>query len=109
MITDERRAQARRAGQPASRGPVVIAGMARAGTSWVAEMLKAAGGFVHLNEPFNPKHPPGLCPGILRAPVPFGYVYVTDENAGIYRQAVADTFRFRYHHLAEIRANHRLF
>ncbi|HLF40897.1 MAG TPA: sulfotransferase [Acidimicrobiia bacterium] len=92
-----------------SRGPIVVAGMARAGTSWVAEMLKAAGGFVHLNEPFNPKHPPGLCPGILNAPVPVGYVYVTPENAGVYRDALRDTFRFRYRHLAEIRANHAWF
>jgi hypothetical protein len=90
-------------------GPVLIAGMARAGTSWVAEMVKAAGGFVHLNEPFNPKHPPGLSPGILRAPVPCGYVYVTAENAATYERAVADMLRFRYHHLAEVRANHRLF
>jgi sulfotransferase family protein len=90
-------------------GPVLIAGMARAGTSWVAEMVKAAGGFVHLNEPFNPKHPPGLSPGILRAPVPYGYVYVTPENAGTYERAVADMLRFRYHHVAEVRANHRLF
>src|ERR671918_3129932 len=62
-------------------GPVLIAGMARAGTSWVAEMIKAAGGFVH----------------------------VTEENAATYERAVADMFRFRYHHLAEMRANHRLF
>lgn len=90
-------------------GPVLIAGMARAGTSWVAEMVKAAGGFVHLNEPFNPKHPPGLSPGILRAPVPVGYVYVNDNNAATYERAVADMLRFRYHHLAEVRANRALF
>jgi hypothetical protein len=90
-------------------GPVLIAGMARAGTSWVAEMVKAGGGFVHLNEPFNPKHPPGLSPGVLRAPVPYGYVYVTGENAPVYERAVADMLRFRYHHLAEMRTNHRLF
>jgi hypothetical protein len=98
---------ARGAGCP--RKPIVVAGMARAGTSWVAEMLKAAGGFVHLNEPFNPKHPPGLSPGILRAPVPVGYLYLTAENAGEYREALADTFRFRYRHLAEIRRNRSLF
>ena len=96
-------------GRGTSRGPVVVAGMARAGTSWVAEMLKAAGGFVHLNEPFNPKHPPGLSPGILNAPVPVGYVYVTGENSAVYRDALTDTFRFRYRHLAELRANHAWF
>lgn len=90
-------------------GPIVVAGMARAGTSWVAEMLKAGGGFVHLNEPFNPKHPPGLSPGILSAPVPVGYLYLTAENAGPYREALRDTFRFRYHHLDEVRQNRSLF
>ena len=79
-----------------SRGPIHVAGMARAGTSWVAEMLRAAGGFVHLNEPFNPKRPPGRSPGILNAPVSVGYVYVADHNADVFGPALHDTFRFRY-------------
>jgi len=88
-----------------SRGPIHVAGMARAGTSWVAEMLRAAGGFVHLNEPFNPKRPPGQSPGILNAAVPVGYLYVAEHNADAYRPALHDTFRFRYRHLAELRQN----
>lgn len=56
-----------------------IAGMARAGTSWVGEMFRAAGGFLYLNEPFNWKSPPGRSPGILNAPVPVGYLYVDDH------------------------------
>ena len=108
-MISEKRATDVRPETTSCRGPVVVAGMARAGTSWVAEMLKAAGGFVHLNEPFNPKHPPGLSPGILNAPVPVGYVYVTPENGAVYRAALRDTFRFRYRHVAEIRANHSWF
>jgi hypothetical protein len=92
-----------------SAGPIHVAGMARAGTSWVAEMLRAAGGFVHLNEPFNHKHPPGGSPGILNAPVPVGYLYVSEANATPYRAALADTFRFRYRHRAEIKANRSMF
>jgi hypothetical protein len=92
-----------------SHGPIHVAGMARAGTSWVAEMLRAAGGFVHLNEPFNPKRPPGQSPGILNAPVPVGYVYVAGHNADLFRPALHDTFRFRYRHLAELRRNHSWF
>jgi Sulfotransferase family len=92
-----------------SRGPIHVAGMARAGTSWVAEMLRAAGGFVHLNEPFNPKRPPGQSPGILNAAVPVGYVYVAQHNADEFRPALHDTFRFRYRHLAEVRQNHTWF
>src|SRR5207244_504544 len=100
-------ASSERAGRAA--GPIHVAGMARAGTSWVAEMLRAAGGFVHLNEPFNHKHPPGGSPGILNAPVPVGYLYVTEANAAPYRAALADTLRFRYRHRAEIGANRSLF
>jgi Sulfotransferase family len=92
-----------------SRGPIHVAGMARAGTSWVAEMLRAAGGFVHLNEPFNPKRPPGQSPGILNAAVPVGYIYVAGHNAELFRPALHDTFRFRYRHLAELRNNRSWF
>ena len=90
-------------------GPIHVAGMARAGTSWVGEMFRAAGGFLYLNEPFNWKSPPGQSPGILNAPVPVGYLYVDDHNADIYRPAVHDMLRFRYHHLAELRANRSRF
>jgi hypothetical protein len=92
-----------------SRGPIHVAGMARAGTSWVAEMLRAAGGFVHLNEPFNPKRPPGQSPGILNASVPVGYLYVNGHNSDAFRPALHDTFRFRYRHMAELRQNHSWF
>ena len=51
-----------------SRGPIHVAGMARAGTSWVAEMLRAAGGFVHLNEPFNHEAAPGPVAGDPQRP-----------------------------------------
>src|SRR5687768_16472735 len=81
-----------------STGPIHVAGMARAGTSWVGEMFRAAGGFLYLNEPFNWKSPPGLSPGILNAPVPVGYPYVDDHNHDIYRPAVRDMLRFRYRH-----------
>lgn len=92
-----------------SRGPIHVAGMARAGTSWVAEMLRASGGFVHLNEPFNPKRPPGQSPGILNASVPVGYIYVAGHNADAFRPALRDTFRFRYRHMAELRRNRSWF
>ena len=92
-----------------SRGPIHVAGMARAGTSWVGEMFRAAGGFLYLNEPFNWKSPPGQSPGILNAPVPVGYLYVGDHNERVYRPAVHDMLRFRYRHLAELRVNRSRF
>jgi hypothetical protein len=109
MISEKRTRPARKLLERTSNGPIMVAGMARAGTSWVAEMLRAAGGFVHLNEPFNPKRPPGCSPGILNAHVPVGYLYITAENGEEYRSALRDTFRFRYRHLAELRANRTWF
>ncbi|MGH9021681.1 MAG: sulfotransferase [Acidimicrobiia bacterium] len=90
---------------PLARAPIVVTGVARAGTSWVAEMIKASGRFVHLNEPVNPKHPPGLCPGILNAPVPHMYLYVSEANEALYRRAFFDMLSFRYHPIAEVRRN----
>jgi hypothetical protein len=92
-----------------STGPIHVAGMARAGTSWVGEMFRSAGGFLYLNEPFNWKSPPGQSPGILNAPVPVGYLYIDDHNEDVYRPAVHDMLRFRYRHLAELRANRSRF
>lgn len=89
--------------------PVVVTGIARAGTSWVGKMLEANGEFVYINEPLNPRHPPGRSPGILRAPVPHEYVYITDENEAVYLAAFRDTFAFRYHAVDEIRQNHTPF
>jgi hypothetical protein len=109
VITEKSARLATRPVQGLSHGPVMVVGMARAGTSWVAEMLRAGGGLVHLNEPFNPKHPPGRSPGILNARVPVGYLYITDANGEQYRPALQDMFRFRYRYLAELRANRTCF
>ena len=83
--------------------------MARAGTSWVGKMLEAGGDFVYVNEPMNPRHPPGRSPGILRAEVTREYLYITADNAGEFRDAFRDTVRLRYHMLAEVRRNHKPF
>src|SRR5438874_1277699 len=45
--------------------PILVTGMPRSGTSWISKMLEAGGGLVHINEPLNPQHPPGLSPGVL--------------------------------------------
>jgi hypothetical protein len=83
--------------------------MARAGTSWVGKMIEAGGDFVYINEPMNPRHPPGRSPGILNTDITQEYLYITDENGPRYLGAFRDTVRFRYHPLAELRRNHRPF
>lgn len=93
----------------ASGGPILVTGIARAGTSWVGKMLEATGQFVYINEPLNPKHPPGQCPGILRARIPYEYLYISEENEREYREAFADMFSLRYHAIDEIKQNHTAF
>lgn len=94
---------------PTGPRPLLVTGMARAGTSWVGKMIEAGGGFVYVNEPMNPRHPPGRSPGILRADITQDYLYISDENGDEYLDAFADTVRLRYHLLAEVRRNHTPF
>jgi hypothetical protein len=47
-------------------------------------------GYVH--EPFNPNRSPGWFP----EPLPYWFMYVTDENASPYERAVGDLLAFRY-------------
>lgn len=96
-------------GSGAARRPLLVTGMARAGTSWVGKMLEAGGDFVYINEPMNPRHPPGRSPGILNADIRQEYLYITGDNGPGYLEAFRDTVRFRYHVLAEVRQNHRPF
>src|SRR5207249_7628594 len=96
-------------GSDPARRPLLVTGMARAGTSWVGKMIETGGDFVYINEPMNPRHPPGRSPGILNADITQEYLYITDENGSRYLGAFRDTVRFRYHLLAELRRNHRPF
>jgi hypothetical protein len=49
-----------------------------------------AAGYVH--EPFNPNRSPGWFP----EPLPYWFMYLTEENAGPYERAVADLLALRY-------------
>jgi hypothetical protein len=85
--------------------PILATGMARSGGSWVAKMLVEAGGAVHINEPLNRLHPPGLSPGILRVPRPVSYQYIAEHNDADFGPGYADMLRLRYHVGSELRAN----
>ena len=85
--------------------PILITGMARSGGSWVSRMVAGSGEVVHINEPFNRRHPPGLTPGILRVPPPRAYQYVGAHNEEQYVAGFRDMLRLRYNVVAELRAN----
>ncbi|MEV1169375.1 sulfotransferase [Nonomuraea sp. NPDC049784] len=88
-----------------NRAPVLVTGLPRSGTSWTGKMLAAGGDLVYVNEPLNPQHPPGRCPGVLRASVTHRFQYICDDNADDWLPAFRDTVALRYRWLSELRAN----
>jgi hypothetical protein len=87
------------------RSPILITGMHRSGGSWVAKMVEGGGGVVHVNEPFNRRHPPGLTPGILRVPPPLSYQHVGPHNEADHLAGFRDMLELRYGLTAELRTN----
>ncbi|UBU12421.1 sulfotransferase [Nonomuraea gerenzanensis] len=84
---------------------MLVTGLPRSGTSWVGRMLTAGGELVYVNEPLNPQHPPGRCPGVLDAQVTHRFQYICDDNSDHWLPPFRDTVALRYHWLAELRAN----
>ncbi len=84
---------------------MLVTGLPRSGTSWTGKMLAAGGELVYVNEPLNPQHPPGRCPGVLRAEVTHRFQYICDDNAAAWLPAFRDTTALRYRWGAQLRAN----
>jgi Sulfotransferase family len=89
--------------------PILLTGMHRSGGSWVAKMIEGGGGVVHVNEPFNRRHPPGLTPGILRVPPPRAYQHVGEHNEAEHLDGFRNMCNLRYDLIAELRANRGLY
>lgn len=90
----------------ATAPPVLVTGLPRSGTSWVGKMLELSGQFVYVNEPMNPRHPPGRSPGVLDAEVTHRFQYVCPDNDAPWRRAFGHTLGLRYQTVAELRRNH---
>lgn len=95
---------ARRYDGPVDRTPLLVTGLPRSGTSWTGKMLEASGGVVYVNEPMNPRRPPGRSPGVLNARVEHPFHYVDPKDDQVWEQAFRDTLALRYHALAELKA-----
>ena len=72
-------------------GPLLVTGLPRTGTSWVGKMLEASREVVYVNEPLNPRHPPGRSPGVLRGDVTHQFQYIGDANGAEWEAAFRDT------------------
>lgn len=94
------------AGGPGSSRPVLVTGLPRSGTSWVGKMLQASRQLVYVNEPLNPRHPPGRCPGVLDVEVTHQFQYICADNDRPWSAAFGDTTGLRYRLLRELRRNH---
>lgn len=79
--------------------PLLVTGAHRTGTTWVGKML-SAGGYAYVSEPLNVLHRPG----VMAAPVPHWYAYITKENEAEYLPAFQKTIALRYRLLAEIKS-----
>jgi len=90
----------------ARRAPLLVTGLPRTGTSWVGKMLEASGEVVYVNEPLNPRHPPGHSPGVLNGPVTSRFQYICPDNEQPWIRAFGDTVRLRYRFGPELRRNH---
>ncbi|MFD0657935.1 sulfotransferase [Thermocatellispora tengchongensis] len=84
---------------------MLVTGLPRSGTSWAGRMLAAGGELVYVNEPLNPQHPPGRCPGVLNATVTHRFQYICRANEDAWSRAFADTVALRYRFGAELRRN----
>jgi Sulfotransferase family len=91
--------------QPGGEPPLLVTGLPRSGTSWVGKMLQASGEAVYVNEPLNPRHPPGRSPGVLRADVTHQFQYISAADDAAWRQAYARTIGLRYGMVAELQRN----
>lgn len=87
--------------------PILVTGMTRTGTTWLATMLDASRHVVYINEPLNPQHPPGGSPGILGIPpVAHRFQYICEDNEADYLGPYRELLRLRYHPWRELRRNH---
>ena len=72
--------------------PIVVTGSHRSGTTWVGRMLSVSGEAGYIHEPLNPVRRPSW----MKHPVPYWYLYITEDNEHLYRSDIERVMRFRY-------------
>jgi hypothetical protein len=82
------------------RGPILVTGSHRSGSTWVGAVLALAPGTGYVHEPFNTKTRAGICD--LRFPSDF--FQVTRATEAAYLPALRDTLAWRYALAAEARS-----
>jgi hypothetical protein len=72
--------------------PILVTGSHRSGTTWTGKMLCASREAAYIDEPFTPTRAPAW----LAEPFPYWFMYITDENAGEYRERLQRVVDLRY-------------
>jgi hypothetical protein len=80
--------------------PILVTGMPRSGTTWVARMLDAADRTAWISEPFNLEREPPL----LSPPPPYWFTYLTADNEAPYVDGIDELLALRFRYGRELRA-----
>ena len=75
------------------RGPILVTGSHRSGSTWVGKMLALSPFVAYIDEVFNPD--PGH-PLSDRGTFKHAYTYITEENEDRYFEGINDVLRFRF-------------
>ncbi len=78
---------------PNGRGPLLVTGAHRSGTTWVGVTLAASNGVAYLPEPFNLDH---LSPGLCAARFPHWFMRITEETSSEYHDDIAKMLRWGF-------------
>lgn len=84
----------------ARKGPILVTGSHRSGSTWVGNQLALAANCGYVHEPFNTRTRAGLS----NAPFPTDFTYVTAGNEALYLPGLRDTLNWRYALGPEIRS-----
>jgi hypothetical protein len=81
-----------------SKRPILVTGAHCSGSTWVGRMLSAGDEAVHINEPFNIHHDPGICGAKFK----YWFTYICPENARYYEPFLRDTVHLQYNLKAKL-------
>ena len=79
--------------------PILLTGSHRSGSTWVGRMIAASPSIAYIHEPFNIKHPPGIC----GAKFDYWFTYVCENNESQFYHYIKNTLNFKYQLLKEIK------
>jgi hypothetical protein len=72
--------------------PILVTGSHRSGTTWTGRMLCLSGEAAYIDEPFTPSRSPAW----LAQPLPYWFMYITEENEEPYVAAFERIMTLRY-------------